>query len=40
MAPFLWNTAEEVHRTFDRIEDALSSGSYKDASAQAAGPVT
>ncbi len=40
MAPFLWNTAEEVHRTFDRIEDALSSGSYKDASAQSAGPVT
>lgn len=40
MAPFLWNTPEEVHRTFDRIEEALSSGSYKETALESAGPVT
>jgi kynureninase len=40
MAPFLWNTAEEVHRTFDQIEDALSTNSYREASVASSGPVT
>jgi hypothetical protein len=40
MAPFLWNTAEEIHRTFDRIEDALSSGAYREAPVESGGPVT
>ncbi len=40
MAPFLWNTEEEVHRTFDRIEQALASDAYKEAAMQSTGPVT
>lgn len=42
MAPFVWNTRAEVERTFDRIEAALASGAYRDASArpEAPGPVT
>jgi len=40
MAPFLWNTAEEVHRTFDRIEDALASGVYRNQPTPSPGPVT
>jgi kynureninase len=40
MAPFLWNTTEDVHRTFDQIETALSSGAYKNASVHSTGPVT
>jgi kynureninase len=40
MAPFLWNTAEEVHRTFDCIEEALASGTYRERSPSSPGPVT
>jgi kynureninase len=40
MAPFLWNTADEVHRTFDRIEDALASGTYREQVPSSPGPVT
>lgn len=40
MAPFLWNTAEEVNRTFDRIEKGLRSGNYRDVSVSSPGPVT
>jgi kynureninase len=40
MAPFLWNTAEEVHRTFDCVEDALASGTYREQVPSAPGPVT
>jgi kynureninase len=40
MAPFLWNTKAEVHRTFDHIETAVASGSYRDTSVSASGPVT
>lgn len=40
MAPFLWNTPDDVHRTFDRIEEALASGVYRDVTVQSSGPVT
>jgi len=40
MAPFLWNTAEEVHRTFDCIEEALASGTYREQVSSSPGPVT
>jgi kynureninase len=42
MAPFVWNTQEELDRAFDRIVKAISSGSYRtDApSIETAGPVT
>lgn len=42
MAPFVWNTAEEIDRTFDVIAEAVSSGAYREPSpAEAApGPVT
>jgi kynureninase len=39
MAPFVWNTPEEVHRTFDRIEHAIETGVYREHSAASAGPV-
>ena len=40
MAPFLWNTAAEVDRTFDRIEAALADGAYRQQAPSSAGPVT
>ena len=40
MAPFLWNTEAEVHRTFDRIEEGLDTGDYRDVTVPSAGPVT
>lgn len=40
MAPFLWNSEADVHRTFDVIEDVLASGSYRDRPASSPGPVT
>lgn len=40
MAPFLWNTADDVHRTFDRIETGLRSGDYESVSLSSPGPVT
>ena len=40
MAPFLWNTESELHRTFDRIEHGLASGDYRDMRLQEQGPVT
>ena len=40
MAPFLWNTAAEVDRTFDRIEAALEDGAYRQQAPSSAGPVT
>jgi kynureninase len=43
MAPFVWNTADEVDRTLDAIGDALRDGSYHSLPAEtttAAGPVT
>lgn len=39
MAPFVWNAREDVHRTFDQIEDALETGAHQDLSAAPAGPV-
>jgi kynureninase len=39
MAPFLWNTEAEIHRTFDQIEDALATGDYRNTSVSASGPV-
>jgi kynureninase len=40
MAPFLWNTEAEVDRTFDRIEEGLDTGAYREATVSSAGPVT
>jgi kynureninase len=40
MAPFLWNTKAEVQRTFDRIEEGLATGTYREVTASSAGPVT
>jgi kynureninase len=40
MAPFLWNTEAEVNRTFDRIEEGLDTGAYREVTASSAGPVT
>ena len=40
MAPFLWNTQEEVDRAFDTIEDALRSGAYQSHTPPDTGPVT
>ena len=40
MAPFVWNTLEEIDRTFDAIETAMSTGKYRSVSVEAAGPVT
>jgi len=40
MAPFLWNTTEDVHRTFDRIKEGLSSGAYTETNVASVGPVT
>lgn len=43
MAPFVWNTPEEVDRAFDIIAEALASGAYHNTRPEttaAAGPVT
>ncbi len=41
LAPFVWNTPDEVHRAFDLIADTLSSGDYLTVEEpEAAGPVT
>ncbi len=43
LAPFVWNTMEELERAFDAIEAALATGAYLEMEAGAlkeAGPVT
>lgn len=41
MAPFVWNTLDEVDRAFDAIEALMADGSYRStASERAPGPVT
>lgn len=40
MAPFVWNTLDEIDRTFDAVETAMSTGKYRSVSVEAAGPVT
>ena len=40
MAPFVWNTTDEIDRAFDLIGDALAAGAYRSRSVDAAGPVT
>lgn len=43
LAPFVWNTAEEVERAFDIIADMVRDGRYRDLpdpNAAQAGPVT
>lgn len=40
MAPFVWNTVDEIDRAFECIESALSSGSYRTTPLDDAGPVT
>ncbi len=40
MAPFLWNTREDLVRTFDVLTEALHSGAYLHTSPTSNGPVT
>lgn len=40
MAPFVWNSADEIDHAFDRLETALSSGRHRSVSVDATGPVT
>jgi kynureninase len=41
MAPFVWNTADDIERTFDTIEEGLLDGLHlKSKRHKAAGPVT
>lgn len=40
MAPFVWNTIDEIDRAFNALETALSSGNYKRSSVERSGPVT
>jgi hypothetical protein len=41
MAPFVWNTEEEVHHAFDAIAEAVASGEYLDRRHKTSrGPVT
>ncbi len=40
MAPFVWNSVDDVDQAFERIEDALSSGTYRTTAVDAPGPVT
>lgn len=40
MAPFVWNTREEVDRAFEQIETALSSETYLTIPTGPSGPVT
>lgn len=41
LAPFVWNTKEELERTFDVLEAAVASGAYLDVDvAPSPGPVT
>jgi kynureninase len=40
MAPFVWNTADDVDRAFDLIGDALAAGTYRSRAVDTAGPVT
>ena len=43
LAPFVWNTMEEIERTFDAIAEAVTSGAYlrlDETALDRAGPVT
>ena len=40
MAPFVWNTEDEVDHAFDVIANAVTSGRYRSATVSASGPVT
>ena len=40
MAPFVWNTTDDIDRAFDLIEKALSTGTYRSLDVDTAGPVT
>ena len=41
LAPFVWNTLDEIDRTFDTISEALHSGRYKESMPpSSSGPVT
>jgi kynureninase len=40
MAPFVWNTHEEIDRTFEVLAGAVVSGSYRSSASGARGPVT
>ncbi len=40
MAPFLWNTREDLVRTFDTLVEAYQTGAYLESHPHASGPVT
>jgi kynureninase len=40
LSPFVWNTPEEVDRTFDAVDAVLSSGAHRSAARNEPGPVT
>lgn len=40
MAPFVWNTTDDIERAFSGIEHALSTGAYRSTPIDPAGPVT
>ena len=41
LAPWVWNTTEQIDRLFDAVEHARASGEYRDVTeAEAGGPVT
>lgn len=40
MAPFVWNTVDEIDRVFEQIGRALSTEDYRAVSPETAGPVT
>jgi kynureninase len=40
MAPFVWNTAADIDRTFERIDEGISTGAYRDVHVDTHGPVT
>jgi kynureninase len=40
LAPFVWNTPDEIGRVFEAVEEALTTGAHLRHAAEAAGPVT
>ena len=40
LAPFVWNTSDEIGRAFDAVEEALRTGAHRAFRAEAGGPVT
>jgi kynureninase len=40
MAPFVWNTASDMHRALDELTGAIETGAYRDFAPETSGPVT